>query len=741
MNFSGFKSGYPLALRSAASIVAFWFLLFISLSVIRSLGAPFVSAIGLLNDATTPVLATTVLQLGLGGTVVGTSTVGETTGTFTLAFLLLIVPIGLFYLMRSLSRRYPASAITAVQSGAYSASGAVLAVAGLAFLSSGETVISSTSASVGFAWIVPAVVAAVIGFSAAPGAIQSSIAGRLSVAAKAFNRAFRGLSKFLVVVAVASSCYSALSMGTGLQVSAQLWIWPLAALTFALVLPTLSALLTPLFLGALVSYTGSALTALTPQAATNPLAALRETDYAWVSWLILGTAWLSVIIAAVRNGYRSPSNKSAWIHLPVVNVVVALLLTWLGSFRISGSASAFSFLQAAPSFGNEGFTTVAVFAMAGLLYGALAHPFMRPLVSFLFEVVGKPFSNVIKGLVFAFSLRWIAPLNRLWNAISAQKFILRKSIKYSLVFSLVGISFLLGAPLVSATAPLYDSENFADKPLVSALRSGDVAQLNKIVSIEGKTFLGSGGLGETEAINIVDPQDLAYDKAVAEAAKKHTSDEKAAGKPVAETKVERPAEENLRNITWGEKGKYFLNLKYSRSSSKAPFLTVVPQWDVAIVSSALPKLTLTNGKFTLSSIQVGKKAYQVSDVIILPGLAEVSAGVDSTNFLASSKVMVDTAKDAKADVKISLNASKSKEIFDYTSNAMRTQFTDCKSLTFKGSGSPSLAAVDYVTGLPGFVVKGSGVCDSTSSGTLPYNVVATAVYSVDENKWIFTYKF
>lgn len=742
MNFSGFKSGYPLALRSAASIVAFWFLLFLTFNVARSLSAPFVSSLGVVSDATTPIIATTVLQIGLGGTVVVSGAVAETGGSLSVAGLLLIVPIGLFYFMRALNRRYPSNAQTPVQSGAYAATGAVIAIAGLAFLSSGQSVVGTATSSIGFAWLVPALVVAALAFSSVPGAIKGSVAGRLSTAANALNGAFRGMSKLLVVVAVTAASYYALTMGTTLNPAAPLWAWPLAALVFALALPTLSAIIAPIFLGGLVSFTSSALNVLTPAPLTDPLGSLRETEHAWVSWVILGVAWLSVIVAAVRNGYRNPSNKFAWMHLTLVNVVVAALLTWLGSVRISGSYSAFNFIQATPSFGNEGFTTVAVFAVAGLVYGLLAHPVMKPIVKFLFEGIGVPARKLIKALTFVFGFRWISPLNRLWNAISAQKFVISKSIKYALVGSVVGISFLLGPPLVAVTSPLYDSENFADGALVQALRTGDASKLEKLVSIEGKTFLGSAGMGDSVQIDLTDPQEVAYQEALTKAAKDHEAAvKKAKGKPVEDVKVERPAEQNLRNISWGPKGKYYLNLQYTRSWNKAPFLTVIPQWDVAITASKLPKLTLTNGKVELRSIQVGKKAYLISDVVILPGATEVSAGVDGTKFLVSSTAKVNLVKDAKADVKITLNAGKSAEIATYLQSAMRAEFTGCTTLTFKISGEPKLGSVDSRTGLPSLELKGSGVCQSTESGKLPYNVQASGIYSVSNNKWIFTYKF
>lgn len=742
MNFSGFKSGYPLALRSAASIVAFWFLLFITFSIARSLSSPFVSMLATFSDATTPALATTALQVGLGGTVVVSGAVGETGASFSLAALLLIVPIGLFYFMRALNRRYPSSAQTPVQAGAYSAAGAVLAIAGLAFLSSGENTIGAASSSLGFAWLVPAVVAAALGFSSTQGAVQASIAGRLTTAANALNGAFRGMSKLLVVLAVAGASYYALTMGTNLNPALPLWVWPLLALGFALALPTLSAILAPIFLGGLASFTSSALNDFAVPVVTDPLGALRETEQAWVSWVILGVAWLAVIVAAVRNGYRNPSNKSAWIQLTLVNIVVALLLTWLGSFRVSGSSSLLGFMQAAPSFGNEGFTTVAVFAVAGLVYGLLAHPVMKPVVTLLFEAIGVPAGKFIKVLTFVFGFRWIAPLNRLWNAISAQKFVVSKSIKYALVGSVVGISFLLGPPLTAVTAPLYDSENYADGPLVSALRTGDATNLKKLVSIDGKTFLGSDGMGDSVQIDVTDPQEVAYQEAVAKAAKDHEAAvKKAKGKKVEEVKVERPEEQNLRNISWGPKGKYYLNLQYTRSWQKAPFLTVIPQWDVAITASKLPKLTLTNGKVELRSIQVGKKAYLLSDVVILPGETEVSAGVDTNQFLVSSKAKVNLDKDAKADLKITLNTAKTKEIGEYVQSAMKKEFSGCKTLTFKISGEPKLGVVDGISGLPSLNINGSGVCVSDETGKLPYDAKISGFYSVSAAKWTFSYKF
>jgi hypothetical protein len=724
MNFSGFKSGYPLALRSAASIVAFWFLLFITFSVARSLGVPYLSQLGLLNDATTPALATTILQIGLGGTVVGSGSVATSGAAFSLAFLLLIVPIGLFYVMRSLSRRYPANGVTPVQSGAYSAAGAVLAVAGLAFLSSGERVVGSIATSFGFAWIVPAVVAAILGFAAAPGALKASAAGRFATSARALNGAFRGLSKFLVTVAVATASYEALSMGTGLNQPTPLWVWPLLALGFAIILPTVSALIAPLFLGATIAYGVSSVMSTGAQTTLNPLATLRETDHAWVSWVILVVAWLAVVVAAVRNAYKNPSSKQAWLTLTVVNIAVALLLTWLGSFRIRGSISALTFLQAAPSFGNEGFSTIAVFAIAGLVYGLMSHPALRPIVVFLFESVGATAHKAIRGLVFVFGLRWVGPLNKLWAAIGRQKFVARKAIKYSLVGGLVGVFFLLGAPLAAVTAPLYDSENFADTPLVNALRTGSTTELVKLVSIDGKTFLGSNGLGDSAKIEVIDPQEVEYQKALK-----------------ADTKANRPEEKHLRNITWGDKGKYYLNLQYLRSYTKAPFLTVVPQWDVSIVSSSLPKLTLTNGKVPLQSIQVGHKAYMLSDVVILPGLTKVSAGVDKNNFLESSSFMVDLTKDAKADLKITLNASKSQEISDLTKGEILKANPICTKLSFATTGATALGAVDSSTGLPGLVVKGKGVCDTADNGPIPYSVIATGTYSVTDGKWSFNFKF
>lgn len=741
MNFSGFKSGYPLALRSAASIVAFWFLLFVTFNIARSLSAPFVSALGVVSDATIPILATTVLQVGLGGTVVVSGAVAESGGSLSLAGLLLIIPIGLFYFMRGLNRRYPSNAQTPVQSGAYAAAGAVLAIAGLAFLSSGQSVVGTATSSIGFAWLVPALVAAALAFSSVPGALKGSVAGGLSTPARALNGAFRGLSKLLVVLAVAGASYYALTMGTTLNPALPLWVWPLAALAFALALPTISALVAPIFLGGLVSFSSSAFTDFTPQALTDPLGSLRETEHAWVSWVILGVSWLSVFVAAVRNGYRNPSNKSAWIQLTLVNVAVALLLTWLGSVRISGSYSAFNFIQATPSFGNEGFTTVAVFAVAGLVYGLLAHPVMKPVVTFLFEAIGVPARKFVKVLTFVFGFRWVAPLNRLWNAISAQKFVISKSIKYALVGSVVGISFLLGPPLTVATAPLYDSETYADGPLVNALRTGDASNLKKIVTIDGKTFLGSSGMGNSVQIDQTDPQEVAYQTAVAKAAKEHEAAvKKAKGKKVEEVKVERPDEQNLRNISWGPKGKYYLNLQYTRSFEKAPFLTVIPQWDVAITSSKLPKLTLTNGKVELRSIQVGKKAYLLSDVVILPGETEVAAGVDTNEFLVSSKAKVNLDKDAKADVKITLNAAKNKEIGDFVQSAMKNEFSGCTTLTFKLEGAPKLGAVNSGTGLPNLEVNGSGACVDVN-GKIDYVVKATGSYFVATNKWTFTYKF
>jgi hypothetical protein len=742
MNFSGFKSGYPLALRSAASIVAFWFLLFISFSVARSLGVPYLSQLGLLNDATTPALATTILQIGLGGTVVGAGSVEASGASFSLAFLLLIVPIGLFYVMRSLSRRYPATGGTPVQSGAYSAAGSVLAIAGLAFLSSGEKVVGSIATSFGFAWIVPAVVAAILGFALAPGALKASVAGRFAASARALNFAFRGLSKFLVTLAVAGACYAALGMGTGLNQPAPYWVWPLVAIGFAIVLPTVSALSAPLFLGATVAYGVSSVIPTGAQTTMNPLTTLRETDYAWVSWTILVVAWLAVLVAAVRNAYKNSGSKQAWLKLTVINVAVALVLTWLGSFRIAGSISGLSFLQAAPSFGNEGFSTIAVFAIAGLVYGLMSHPVMRPLVVLLFEKVGAPAHKVIRGLVFVFGFRWVGPLNDLWAAIGRQKFVVRKAIKYSLVGSLVGLFFLLGAPLAAVTAPLYDSENFADTPLVTALRTGSTTQLVKLVSIDGKTFLGSNGLGDSAKIDLIDPQEVDYQKALDAAAKDHAAAvKKANGKQVPDIKVERPEEKHLRNITWGEKGKYYLNLQYLRSFNKSPFLTVVPQWDVAIVSSSLPKLTLTNGKSPLQSIQVGQKAYLLSDVVILPGLTKVSAGVDKNNFLQSSSIMVDLSKDSMADLKITLNSSKSQEISDLTKSEIAKANPICTTLSFATTGATTLGAVDSSTGLPVLLVKGKGVCDTADNGPIPYSVTATVTYSVIDGKWSFAFKF
>lgn len=719
------KKNYIFALRSGLGVIAFWFALFAILSIARSISGTWLAVIANFSDADSALAATSALVIGLGGTVIiGAGDPGSI--VFSAAFLFIVIPIALYYTLRAFHKGKQSKVSSAVTAGSYSALGSVLSLLAIVFFASGT--FAETGISLGFVSLVPFVVTAFMGFASIPNAVASTVLSRLSNAGTTFNHAFRGTIKFLIAILVAAASYAALIMGTGLIASLEIWIWVVAALAAVLVLPTVGVLVIPIYLGSLTPIYLE-LSKFYPQ---------FKSDYEWVSWAILIVAWIAVLVSAVRSANRGNIGSDLWFRHGLINLGVGALLTWLGSFRIKSDFPLDWVNSYSSVASNHSLMTIGLITLAGVLFGLLAHPKAKKL-NHLLSTLGKIIRNVIDAALYIFALRWVTTLNHLKKKYRDLSYLLQKTIKYSLVSSLVSVFFVVGQALVPITGPLYDSENYADSKFVFALENGDASNLKDLTKSLGYTVLSSNGLGSETDLQVVDPQELLYEKEKAAREKRRARVEKT-GEKFTEAETNKPAEQNLRQITW-QKGAYFIQLDYDRSTSKNAFWGIIPQWDVRVTDLKMPEISLFNGSAPLKVLQVNGKAYFVDDVILLPGKVTLQAGTDATNFLTSNKVEVDLSKDNSAKFIIGLDTTKSVAIHREIETAMAAEYSGCTKFQYTALDEPALGAIDSSTGLPKLVAKARGVCTDENYGDLPFRVKSTGSYSVSNKTWTWTYEF
>lgn len=682
------------------SITSLWLITFAVLAALRSAFIEWVPTLTSVSDGSTALSASTFLFTGLGGTVFVAA--AKSLAGYSAAAPLLLVPLALFAISKSVQKRVIGPAPASSNFGLHSGLGALVGLWLINFLSVGtQTVAPGAVLNLGFVWVVPAVAAFVIAYAAAPGAANNALFVQIKTTFAPVGAAFRGSVNYVTFVAVLALSYQSLKMGTQLIDSAEFWQWALAFLAAAVVVPSAAAFLMLVALGAGVTYNFLG---------TSTIINFVEGDYYWVRWVVIGFAWFAVLVSAGRSATVNATDKSLWWKRLLAGAVLGAVASWLVSLRLSGSLG-FSFFDGiSGTIQAQNAFVVLWFALAGLVHGSLAHPKAASLAKALNVVIAKPTAVVISVLRYIFTLAFIPAISRFKRTIRKAPAFAKALVKYPILIGLVGLAFSAGEPLVQITKPFYDNRDLATISFSNALSTGSTKGITRYTDDKSGRYdaiLGSTGLGATNPILI-------------------------------KNEVTEQGDE-LTKLSWN-KGKNFVQIANFRSD-KDPFLTVVPQWSAIIVNAKVPSVRLKSGKKNwLHTLEVAGKTYDLNRVLILPGKVEVKAGVDKTRFLKSTSTTIDASDNVVGRVTIALDTKKNDLIFANLNKAMKEEFSGCTKLGFKPFGKAKLGSGTSFSGLPTLSLRATGTCDD-GSGPFPYKVTATGVLKSDYSVWTWTYKF
>lgn len=687
-------------LTGSISTLAFWAVLFTFSATVRSLLVNWFAVASGFGDDSIAMSATGLLITGLGGTVVAAAANDLTGASF--AAPLLLVPILLWAGTRSVAKKFTPSSQSRITSGLFTALGSAAAILFVSKLSDGLQTVAGSSINVTYVWILPVIVAALIGFIATPGAIDSTPLAALVSTAKTLVRSYRGLVGFLIFVTFAGMCYVAIRMGTGAAEPVGLEIWALIALALVIAIPSAAAVGLPLFLGASSVATQSIVES--PVFTTG----LIE-DFEWVRWTQIGFAWLAVIIAAIRSANRGQVSKQLWWQHALLTSIAGAIVAWAASIRGVGQID-LPIWQGKVGFvfGADAVMTIALFGLAGLIFGLIGHPNFVSTNAILTGKIGKPISSLGRFLTNFFTLKGIAALDGIRTVYGQLAFVARKTIKYTIAFGLVGICFLSGAPLAAATSALYENEDSPRANLIAALQTGDPKKVENIFNTDGEpfVFLASSGLGEGAKIS-----------------------------------VSKDTESPKTTLSWAD---YSIKLHTRKSSTLPDFLGIIPQHEGVIEELDLPKAKLKFGDQQLTYVDINGKAVDINKLAILPGAVTLKAGVDRDGYLKSNSVTADLSKDAVVSISLSI-ADDKEELIAKAAQGYLSDGNECTGMKFTATKAARIGTKVSGQGLPNLVTSGAGKCNyheyTGEIVPITFNYVATGTYSFESNAWSWTYKF
>jgi hypothetical protein len=683
-----------------SATILFWVILFGATSAIRTaLVSATIAAAGI-GDDSVAMSATGLLVIGLGGTAVVAANDALTGASF--AAPLLLVPILYWSFLRFASKRFTPTNQSRLVSGQFTALGAGLAIVLIVKLSDGLQTVAGSTVQVSYVWILPALIAALIGFFAVPGA-RDSISWQLAAnTTTTLVGAFRGFAGFLIFLSVAGLSYMALRMGTGAMNSIELWQWALIVLAIAAAVPSAAAAGLPIILGAGVVAAQSAFgTPLTQSG--------FFTDYEWVRWAAIGVAWLVVVIVAFKRANAGQVSKQYWWQYPLVFAFLGAFIAWATSIRAVGQID-LAIWKGTLGFiaGAEFLGSLALFALAGLVFGIVSHPVLQTFVKAITRTVGAPVARAAIGFKRTFTLGNISKLDRARSGYRALPYVARKLVKYSVALSLVAVSFFSGPVLASATSGLYQNENSPENNLVATLKTGDPKLGAHLYNLDNEKFqfLESTGLGESASVEV-------------------KKDEKS-GKVT---------------VSWGD---YSITLSARKAYYLDDFLGVIPQYEGVIEETKLPSVRLKFGDQNLAYADVNGKPVAVYDLVFLPGNVALKAGTDEQGYLESNSVVADVSKDQTVAMQITVAEGKQEEIAKAAQDYM-VDNVDCNDFSFGKTSSVKVGTKVSGSELPKLVSTGTGKCNYEDYfgelTPISFKYVATGAYNLESSEWSWTYKF
>jgi hypothetical protein len=688
------------ALVGLSTTVVFWAALFALSSLILVIAQDYVPGASYLSDELSPFSATSTLLVGLGGTaVISTSGIGATSTAMALVLIGWLYYLSLkFASAKFVTPKFGNTASVATSAGL----GSAFVIGLLGVLSSGSQNIGGANIHYSMVWVVPVCVSFILTFATIADASAYSITRSIKAFLAPIISGYKGSLGLVVFISWLAFDYLALRMGTTLIPTWEIWQWAVLLLAWALVVPTLNLMLIPLWFS-VPFVVASPVVYYFNSFDSNP-------TLSWVKWVALGVALLSVVISAIKAGVSNESNKNYWWQFATLGLFGGLVYGWLSSIRVSGQLTTYTYGLLSSLTGPNVVWTAVLFAVFGLLVGWALHPSMVESMQTLEKVLVKPVFSVLHFIKAIYTFQWVPGVKNLKAFGSKQPHLVKRVFRRAVAVLVILGFFAVGQPFAYVTRPFYDNQFFAEPIIEKALQTGDTKVISKLLSANAgyDAALPSTGVGATTKFT-----------------------------------VENLADDEHRKLSWA-KGKYSVSVAAYRSVTKAPYLTVVPQWDAEITTATLPTLKIQSGKHDLKYIDIKGVAYKVDRTLLIPGGAKVRAGLDDKGYLKSSTVKVVIGKSKVAKVILSLDDKKGKVIHAAILSDESPK-SGCSPFTMNASKPAKLGAWKG-TDLPTIVEKGRGKCtqDDYYTGektTFAYGYTATGTFHFNTGKWTWKYAF
>lgn len=686
------------AIAGLASIVSLWFVFFLVAlagQTISTSVSPNPVELGVLGSAAS---AAALLLLGLGGSVEATA---EKMAVANLSFPNLVIPILFWLLLRFFAQRFLARENKNVSNGILFASGSVAALVALTALNGSSQLIAGQNIAIGFNSLIPIFVVASMSYVSFSGVSSwpflKSVEGNFKQYIGSVNR-FR---KVLWRLAVVTALYLALIMGTGLIDEAPLWSWILGGLALLYLMPTAAFVIGPFFVGVAISHYDIF-------QAGAMLATLRrwDNDGQWLSWLIVGIALLIALASALKSAANSTADRNGWWRSTAIGVGLGLATSLLGSINISVNFAPFSYSQ---SFGLHAVALVVVFGLVGFVRGLFIHPIFHSIAESLNESPGSQ----VRRLMGILALQEWSLRKAIESYYTKQHFLVRKLAKYTSVLAAIGLVFALGHPLAFVTQPFYDNSGTGTSRFEHSLKSGDVKDIKQYFAVvsSGKVdaVVGSSGLGEK-----------------------------------SDLKVESiSTSENTTKLSWNS-GASYIEIASTKSSSKSPFLGIIPQWDAFVTKSSFPSFTAKFGDQPVFNILSGKQVVALNRVFFIPGKVSWKPEGDRQKFVLVRADSFDSTKAAALKLDYSLNSGIENAVTKSLSDAFKADFTkQCKLATLTPVSKVEMGKYYGWSGFVQLKASGKGTCDTKTkdTGVINFTYSSVGTYSAEAQKWKWAFNF
>jgi hypothetical protein len=681
---TGWSRKGTLLVGGAASVFALWLMIFaVSLSA-KAFLSEFMPIGAEYSDLTAAAASAALLITGLGGSLTGTLGSAQ---VIAISFPNLIVPIALFAIIRFVQSRFLRRDVGKFVSGLFFAIGASLAILAISTFATISQSLLGENLSIGFAIAIPLIVVAVIGYVSLAGLAHWPMLQRAHEALKPQISAIAKLQKLIWFIAIVLAMYFALRMGTGLDFQIPLYTWPLLAVVLLIIMPTLAFVLAPVFLGVAINETN--IWDIAAQLNIEP-------SLQWVAWLVFVTGALVALSSAVASAIRGQVDVNAWWRQTIFAAALGLATGWLSTFTLAlpSSLGAADWLN---GYGLSVWQTTALFAAIGLIRGILMHPVISRVAKFLDGTLGE----IFRKLKAKASIKNTKPARVIENYFSQKHIVVRKLTKYTSVSALIGLFFLAGPPLAFVTSPFYDNQSTAAGRFEQAIRSGDTTEIEQ--------YFPAGKFAAVIASNGFSQELVRED-------------------------VEK--RENVVNISW-DKGRGFVSLSSSVDVSKAPFLTVIPQWSGGISDAKVTTIKAKFGDKPVVSVIHKDKTLRLSEIFFLPGDINWTPGSDTQKFINAERVTFNSLKDSTLNLKFSIASDKNDAMRKSVESALIAQF-NCDSWKFTKFTDPKLGSFDNGAGLPEILSNGSGSCVPAGFDRVQFSYKAVGNYDAADKAWYWS---